>query len=109
MGWSSGKRPFETLAASIALAYMARLCIIILGDLNARTAALLANQLLDPARTSMDKAKVTARGTWLCEVFKDYNTVRVFVSGAEIFGPSASGGKFTCFQGIRSAYCEPRH
>jgi hypothetical protein len=57
----------------------------------------LANQLLDPARTSMDKGKVTARGTWLCDVFKDYNIF--FVSGAEIFGPS--GGKFTSFQGIR--------
>jgi hypothetical protein len=76
---------------------MARLCIIILGDLNARTAALLANQLLEPARTSMHKGKVTARGTWLCEVFKDYNIA--FVSSAEIFGPS--GGKFTSFQGIR--------
>jgi hypothetical protein len=121
MGWCFGK---EALAASIALAYMARLCIIILGDLqlfvehkarmifflqmtiftnllpatsvlivNARTAraALLDNQLLHPACTSMDKGKVTAHGTWLCEVFKDYNLV--FVSGAEIFGPS--GTKFT--------------
>ncbi|KAJ6450876.1 hypothetical protein C8R45DRAFT_946489 [Mycena sanguinolenta] len=89
-----GKDPWEALAASIALAYTAHIPVMILGDLNARTAALLA-KFLDPPRTSMDTGRVTARGKWLCEVFKHYSVV--FISGAQIFGPN--GGKFTSFQG----------
>ncbi|KAJ7019132.1 hypothetical protein C8F04DRAFT_1198068 [Mycena alexandri] len=89
------KDPCEALAGSLALAYTSGLLVIVLGDLNARIAALLA-KYLDPSCTSMDKT-VTSRGTWLCGVFNDYNIV--FVSSADVFGPGS--GKYTSFQGTR--------
>ncbi|KAJ7712283.1 hypothetical protein B0H16DRAFT_1479531 [Mycena metata] len=89
------KDPCEALAGSLALAYTSGLWVVVLGDLNARVAALLA-KFLDPSRTSLDKT-ITSRETWLCGIFNDYDIV--FVSGADIFGPGS--GNYTSFQGTR--------
>ncbi|KAJ6612807.1 hypothetical protein B0H10DRAFT_1952050 [Mycena sp. CBHHK59/15] len=93
------KDPCEALAASLALAFTANFLIALLGDLNARTAELLAN-MLDAARTSMDKesgSNPSTRGRWLCRTFDDYKMA--FVSGAQKFGPNS--GRYTSFQGSR--------
>jgi hypothetical protein len=54
------KDPCEALAASLALAYAARFDFVILGDLNAKTAAMIAS-IIDPPRISMDW-RVSTRG-----------------------------------------------
>jgi hypothetical protein len=67
----------EALAASLALAYAAHFLVLVLGDLNARTAALLAN-IRDPPRISMDTGNPSQRGRWLCSVFNDYDISSAF-------------------------------
>ncbi|KAJ7746678.1 hypothetical protein B0H16DRAFT_1462409 [Mycena metata] len=88
------KDPYEALTASLTLVYAARLPILDFGDLNTRTALLMASPD-DLARTSMDTANPSPRGRWLCEVFNDYNIV--FISGVDSL--DTSSGKFTSFQG----------
>ncbi|KAJ7485568.1 hypothetical protein FB451DRAFT_1027873, partial [Mycena latifolia] len=74
---------------------MAAFLIIVMGDLNARTASSKASPL-DPERASKDE-KESTRGRWLARMCKDYNIM--FVSGTARFGPES--GNFTSFQGSR--------
>jgi exonuclease III len=66
--------PCEALAASLALAFTAHFLVALLGDLNARTAEMLAN-LLDPPRTSMDKETRTTRNS--CTYSRTINKMRL--------------------------------
>ncbi|KAF5378897.1 hypothetical protein D9615_006858 [Tricholomella constricta] len=87
--------PCEALAASLALASMAEFHIILMGDLNARTASLIAYPL-DPPRLSKDNT-VSTRGRWLCRTLADNDMA--IVNGIAKFGDN--GGDYTSFQGTR--------
>ncbi|KAF5374013.1 hypothetical protein D9615_009920 [Tricholomella constricta] len=74
---------------------MADFRIILMGDLNARTASLTAYPL-DPQRSSKDKT-VSTRGRWLCRTLADNDLA--IVNGVVRFGNNS--GDFTSFQGTR--------
>ncbi|KAJ7081486.1 hypothetical protein C8R44DRAFT_905282 [Mycena epipterygia] len=65
------KDPCDALAASLALAYNAGFEVTLHGDLNARTASLLAYPT-DPPRKSLDIVEPSTRGKWLCNMLGDY-------------------------------------
>ncbi|GLB35656.1 hypothetical protein LshimejAT787_0212210 [Lyophyllum shimeji] len=88
--------PCEALASSLALAHMANFSIILMGDLNARTASLTAYPL-DPRRTSQDSGTVSTRGRWLCRMLAEHDLV--LINGTRRFGDCS--GNYTSFQGTR--------
>nr|GAT43214.1 predicted protein [Mycena chlorophos] len=90
------KDPCDTLESLLILARNAGFWIVILGDINARTASVVANILYDPPRASPDP-KTSTRGRWWCRLL-NYQDM-VILNGIPELGPGAA--KFTSFQGTR--------
>ncbi|KAJ6478783.1 hypothetical protein C8R47DRAFT_1074816 [Mycena vitilis] len=87
--------PCKAVENSLALAYMGRFEIVLMGDLNARTGS-IKGRPHDPDRVSKDET-ISPRGRWLARLCADYDLV--IVSGATRMGPDS--GNFTSFQGTR--------
>ncbi|KAK6988377.1 hypothetical protein R3P38DRAFT_3444099, partial [Favolaschia claudopus] len=64
----------SALAASVAMAYAGGFRIIIMGDLNARTASEMPS-VYDPVRISKDNKSVSPRGRFLFRLCVDYDLV----------------------------------
>ncbi|KAF8123832.1 hypothetical protein K438DRAFT_1792021 [Mycena galopus ATCC 62051] len=90
------REPYSALAASVAMAYLGRFQMLIMGDLNERTNSRTASAL-DPTRRSMDDKPISARGRFTFKLCRDYGLL--IVKGVERFGPNS--GACTSFQGER--------
>ncbi|KAJ7601400.1 hypothetical protein DFH06DRAFT_1408221, partial [Mycena polygramma] len=86
--------PCLALASSLAVAYAGGFKIILIGDLNARTASQTPS-VHDPPRQSKDSKPPSSRGRFLFKICTDYDLV--ILNGVESLG--ANSGEFTSFQG----------
>ncbi len=77
--------PEEALASSLTGAHLAGLQIVLLGDLNARTACRQPAKCHHPKRISLDKSMVSTRGRWLCQTLRSVDCM--ILNGVESLGP----------------------